>query len=80
MASYTHQVEGPGTTIRSCRAREYSVATGVSIPASPDVLLAGTGLVGARRAEWSFTSSAGATAVQTSLVCLRRTTGFHRSR
>ncbi len=58
------------------RRNEYSVATGVS-PAG-DLLLTGTTLMGERDAEWNLSSASGATSVQTSLICLARTTGFHR--
>ena len=78
VASFTEQLEGGGTTSRSCAASEFSVATGVSLPASDDIVLTGTTLVGERGAEWSFAQASGATAVQTSLICLARTTGFHR--
>jgi hypothetical protein len=78
IASFTEQIEGSGTTSRSCRGDEYSVATGVSLPASDDILLTRTLLVGARGGEWAFAQSSGATAVTTKLVCLKRTTGFHR--
>ncbi|MEA2362201.1 MAG: hypothetical protein QOD71_1346, partial [Thermoleophilaceae bacterium] len=78
IASFTEQIEGSGTTSRSCQANEYSVATGVSLPASDDIRLTRTLLVGERGGEWSFAQAAGATAVTTNLVCLRRTTGFHR--
>jgi hypothetical protein len=77
IATFTEQLHG-GTTSRSCRSNEYSVATGVSRPASDDIVLTGTGLQGERGAEWSFSQSSGATAITTSLVCLARTTGFHR--
>jgi hypothetical protein len=80
IASFTEQVDGSGTTSRSCRANEYSVATGVSLPANDDVLLTGTGLTGERGGEWSFSQPTGATTVQTSLLCLAQTTGFHRKR
>jgi hypothetical protein len=76
VASFTERVEGGDTASRACAANEYSVATGVS-PVS-DLLLTGTTLTGARDAEWSFSSASGAMSVQTSLICLARTTGFHR--
>ncbi|MEA2418314.1 MAG: hypothetical protein QOE60_520 [Thermoleophilaceae bacterium] len=78
VASFTEQIEGRGTTSRACAPNEYSVATGVSLPAAGDVLLTGTTLRGARDGEWSFSSSAGATPVRTSLICLARNTGFRR--
>jgi hypothetical protein len=77
VASFTEQIEGGGTTIRGCRANEYSVATGVSVPAADDLLFTGTTLVGARDGEWSFSKTRGATSVRTSLICLARNTGFH---
>jgi hypothetical protein len=80
IASFTEQVDGSGTTSRSCRANEYSVATGVALPADDDVLLTGTGLTGERGGEWSFSQPNGAATVQTSLICLARYTGFHRKR
>jgi len=78
IASFTEQLEGSGTTSRACRASEYSVATGVSLPTADDILLTKTGVVGNRGGEWSFAQNSGATAVETSLICLARTTGFHR--
>jgi hypothetical protein len=78
IATFAEQIEGGSTTSRSCRRREYSVATGVSLPSADDILLAGTGVVGARGGEWSFTQPSGAAAVTTKLICLARTTGFHR--
>lgn len=78
VASFTEQVEGGSTASRSCRATEYSVATGVSLPPADDILLAGTGVLGGRGGEWTFAQPSGSTAVQTSLICLARTTGFHR--
>jgi hypothetical protein len=78
VASFTERIEGGGTTIRGCRANEYSVATGVSVPAADDLLFTGTTLVGARDGEWTFSKARGSTAVKTSLICLARTTGFHR--
>jgi hypothetical protein len=78
VASFSEQIENRGTTSRSCRANEYSVATGVSLPAADDIALTETTLVGERGAEWSFSQFSGATAITTSLVCLARTTGFHR--
>ena len=80
VASFTGQVRGPGTISRSCRANEYSVATGVSLPAGHDIVLTGTGLTGERGAQWSFASPGDATAVQTSVICLARYTGFHSKR
>jgi hypothetical protein len=76
IASFTERVEGGLTASRSCASNEYSVATGVS-PAG-DLVLRGTTLLGERDAEWNFSSTSGATSVQTSLICLARTTGFHR--
>jgi hypothetical protein len=78
VASFTQQVNGGATTSRSCRSREYSVATGVSLPATDDIRLTATGVVGSRGAEWSFAQPSGSTSVTTSLICLARTTGFHR--
>jgi hypothetical protein len=78
VASFTEQLEGSGTAIRACRAGEYSVATGVSLPPADDIVLAKTGVVGERGGEWSFAQGSGATSVETSIVCLARTTGFHR--
>ena len=78
VASFTEQLRADSTASRSCRSGEYSVATGVSLPASADVVLTGTALIGARGAEWSFSRADGATRVQTRLVCLARTTRFHR--
>jgi hypothetical protein len=34
--------------------------------------------VGERGGEWTFAQPSGTTAVQTNLICLARTTGFHR--
>ena len=76
VASFNERVDGGATASRACASNEYSVATGVS-PAG-DLLLTGTTLSGARDAEWSFSSATGSTSVQTSLICLARTTGFHR--
>ena len=77
VASFTDQFDG-GTTSHSCRANEYSVATGVSLPATADVLFTGTDLTGERGARWRFANAGGSTPVRTSLICLARTTGFHR--
>lgn len=76
VASFTERVEGGLTASRACASNEYSVATGVS-PAG-DLVLRGTTLTGERDAEWNLSSATGATAVQTSLICLARNTGFHR--
>ena len=76
VASFTERVDGGLTASRACASNEYGVATGVS-PAG-DLLLTGTTLTGTRDAEWSFSSATGSTSVQTSLICLARTTGFHR--
>jgi hypothetical protein len=76
VASFTERVAGPGSRRRACARGEYSVATGLA-PAG-DLLLTGTTLSGTRDGEWSFSSGGGATSVQTSLICLARTTGFHR--
>jgi hypothetical protein len=76
IASFTERVEGGLTASRACAPNEYSVATGVA-PAG-DLVLRGTTLTGERDAEWNFSSASGATTVQTSLICLARTTGFHR--
>jgi hypothetical protein len=54
------------------------VATGVSLPPTDDLVLTGTGPTGERGARWSFANGRGAATVQTSLICLARTTGFHR--
>ncbi|MBA3263030.1 MAG: hypothetical protein H0T69_11310 [Thermoleophilaceae bacterium] len=78
VASFNEQLEGSGTTSRSCKRGEFSVATGLSLPASDDILLTHTLVVGQRGGEWSFAQPSGATSVKTSLVCLARTTGFHR--
>ena len=78
VASFTEQIDDHATARRSCRSNEYSVATGVSLPAADDIVLIGTGLTGQRGAEWTFSRSGAATSVQTSLICLARTTGFHR--
>jgi hypothetical protein len=78
VASFGEQLEGSGTTSRSCRAGEFSVATGVSLPAADDIVLSGTTVVGQRGGEWAFAQPSGTTAVETSLICLARTTGFHR--
>jgi hypothetical protein len=78
VASFTEQIEGDSTASRSCRASEYSVATGVSLPPADDIRLSSTGVVGGRGGEWTFAQPSGTRAVQTSLICLARTTGFHR--
>lgn len=78
IASFTERVGRAGTASRSCRANEYSVATGVSLPADDDLLLTGTGPTGERGGRWSFANGGGTETVQTSLICLARTTGFHR--
>jgi hypothetical protein len=78
VASFTERFDGGGTTSHSCRANEYSVATGVSLPATADVLFTGTDLTGERGARWRFANPGGSTPVRTSLICLARTTGFHR--
>jgi hypothetical protein len=78
IVSFTEQIEGSTSTSRSCRQAEYAVGTGVSLPATDDITLAGTTLVGDRGGEWSFAQGNGATAITTSLICLARTTGFHR--
>ena len=78
VASFTEQLQGGGTASRSCRAGEFSVATGVSLPAADDIVLAGTTVFGQRGGEWAFAQRAGTAAVQTRLICLARTTGFHR--
>jgi hypothetical protein len=78
IASFIEQLEGSGTTIRSCRRGEYSVSTGVSLPAADDILLTHTLLLGERGGEWSFAQASGTTAVTTNIVCLKRTTRFHR--
>jgi hypothetical protein len=76
VAAFTEQIEGGGTTSRSCRPREYSLATGVSLPTG--IRLTATGLRGRRGGEWSFAQPTGSASVETSLVCLARGTGFHR--
>jgi len=76
VASFTERIDGGGTASRSCAANEYSVATGLS-PAG-GLVLTGTTLSGERDGEWSFSSAGGTTSVQTNLICLARTTGFHR--
>jgi hypothetical protein len=78
IASFTEQIEGSGTTIRSCGRGEYSVSTGVSLPAADDIRLSRTLLLGERGGEWSFAQASGATAVTTNLICLKHTTRFHR--
>ena len=78
VASFTEQLEGPGTTRRSCRGSEYSVSTGVSLPAADDIVLTGTGPHAQREGEWSFAQPNGTIGVRTSIVCLAKTTGFHR--
>lgn len=78
IASFTEEIDGGGTTSRTCAPSEYSVATGVALPAAGDLLLTGTSVSGERDASWTFASkAAGSTAVRTSLICLARTTGFH---
>jgi hypothetical protein len=78
VAFFTRQIDGGGTTSGSCNSREYSLATGVSLPVADDISLTSTAVVGARGARWSFAQPSGSTAVKTSLICLARTTGFHR--
>ncbi|MEA2332280.1 MAG: hypothetical protein QOH58_2418 [Thermoleophilaceae bacterium] len=78
IASFSEQLDGAGTTIRSCRRSEYSVATGVALPAGDDILMTGTGPIGARGGEWTFAQPAGSAAVRTSIVCLARDTSFRR--
>jgi hypothetical protein len=78
VASFTERVDGGGTTSRSCKRGEYSVATGVALPEDGRVSLTSTGPTGDRGGAWSFAQPGGSAAVQTSLVCLARTTGFHR--
>jgi hypothetical protein len=78
VASFTRQINGGGTTSGSCNSREYSLATGVSLPAADDIRLTATGVVGNRGAQWSFAQPNGSTPVTTSVICLARTTGFHR--
>jgi hypothetical protein len=75
VATFTERLQGGGSATRSCRASEYSVAAGLS---GSGVRLTGSSLVGRRGAEWAFAAPPGAATVQTSLVCLARTTGFHR--
>jgi len=69
-------VSGASAT-RSCRASEFSVATGLSLPAQDDIFLTGTGPVGAHAGQWRFAKASGAGAVRTSLVCLSTATRFH---
>jgi hypothetical protein len=69
-------VHGASAT-RSCRAGEFSVATGLSLSTSADILLTGTGPVGARGGEWHFARASGAPPVKTSLICLSTATLFH---
>jgi len=76
VASFREQLEGPGTTRRACRRSEFSVSTGVSLPASDDILLTATGPVGRRGGEWSFAQPAGTIGVRTSIVCLAKNTRF----
>lgn len=78
VANFSEQLEGPGTTQRACRRSEFSVSTGVSLPASDDILLTGTGPIGSRGGEWTFAQPAGTIGVRTSIVCLAKNTGFRR--
>jgi hypothetical protein len=70
------RVKGASAT-RSCRASEFSVATGVSLSASADILLTGTGPIGTRGGQWHFARASGAPPAKTSLICLSTTTRFH---
>jgi hypothetical protein len=78
VASFSQDIDGGGTTSRSCRRRELSVATGVLLPAGNGIQLTATGLLGSRGGEWSFLQPFGAARITTSLICLARGTGFHR--
>jgi hypothetical protein len=69
-------VSGSSAT-RSCRASEFSVATGLSLPIQDDIFLTGTGPVGEHSGQWRFAKASGAGAVKTSLVCLSTATAFH---
>jgi hypothetical protein len=68
-------VRGASAT-RSCRASEFSVATGVSLSPTADIRLTSTGPVGGRGGEWHFAQASGAPPVKTSLICLSTTTTF----
>jgi hypothetical protein len=76
VASFTERLEGPGTTRRACRRSEFSLSTGVSLPASDDILLTASGPVGRRGGEWTFAQPAGTVGVRTSIVCLAKDTRF----
>jgi hypothetical protein len=78
VVSFTETLEGPGTISRNCRRSEFSVSTGVSLPAADDIVLTGTGPHARRTGEWVFAQPNGTIGVRTSIVCLSKTTGFHR--
>lgn len=69
-------VKGASGT-RSCRVGEFSLSTGLSLPAAGDILLTGTGPVGARSGQWHFAQASGAPPVKTSLICLSTGTTFN---
>jgi hypothetical protein len=77
VASFSQPIDGGGTTSGSCRRRELSVSTGVSLPASGGIRMTATSLFGSRGGEWSFAQPFGAATIRTSLICLARGTGFH---
>jgi hypothetical protein len=78
VASFSQPIDGGGTRSRSCRRRELSLSTGVSLPSGSGIRMTATGLFGSRGGEWSFAQPFGAAAIETSLICLARSTGFHR--
>jgi hypothetical protein len=78
VAAFSQPIDGGGTTSRSCRRRELSVSTGVSLPAGGGIRMTATSLFGSRGGEWSFAQPFGAASIKTSLICLARSTGFHR--
>jgi hypothetical protein len=77
VATFSQPLDGGGTTSRSCRRRELSVSTGVSLPAGGGIRMTATGLFGSRGGEWSFAQPLGSASIRTSLICLARGTGFH---
>jgi hypothetical protein len=78
VASFTQPMDGGGTTSRSCRRRELSVSTGVYLAPGDGIRMTATSLFGSRGGEWSFAQPFGAASIKTSLICLARSTGFHR--
>lgn len=77
----THVDRGPTrTTSHSCPAGEFSVATGVALSPAQDIFLTATYPDGKRGGRWSFRRAGASSTVETSLLCLDRSTGFRQRR